>query len=119
MEFIFKIIKFSIIESFEKNPALNGAPIKAIDVIPKVVDGIIIIFIFNPIIRMSWYIDSWIIVPAHKNIVDLNRAWIIRWRKANICAFIEIANIIIAICLNVEYAMIFFISCSQHAVILA
>lgn len=68
---------------------------------------------------MSWYDDSWIIIPAHKNIVDLNIAWIIRWVKANNVELIEMANIIIAICLKVDNAMIFFKSCSQFAAMLA
>lgn len=49
---------------------------------------------------------------------DLNRAWMIRWVKARISEFIEIANIIIAICLRVDNAIIFFMSCSQLADIL-
>jgi len=49
----------------------------------------------------------------------LNRAWIIKWENAIVGKLIEIANIIIAICLRVDNAMIFFISCSQHADILA
>lgn len=68
-----------------------------------------------PILRVSWYEDSWIMIPAHKNIVDLNRAWIIKWEKAIIVDLIEMANIIIAICLNVDRAIIFFISISQLA----
>lgn len=74
---------------------------------------------FIPIIRISWYEDSWIIIPAHINIVDLNRAWMIKWENAMVGKLIEIANIIIAICLKVDNAIIFFISCSQHADILA
>lgn len=50
--------------------------------------------------------------------VDLNRAWMIKWKKAKVVDFIEIANIIIAICLRVDSAMIFFMSCSQFADIL-
>lgn len=67
---------------------------------------------------MSWYDDSWIKVPADKNIVDLNKAWINKWRIVRINRFIEIANIIIAICLRVDKAIIFFMSCSQLADIL-
>lgn len=58
-------------------------------------------------------------MPAHKNIADLNKAWIIKWVNAIIKEFKEIANIIIAICLSVDKAMIFFKSCSQLADILA
>lgn len=58
-------------------------------------------------------------IPAQRNIVDLNKAWMIRCVKASIVELIEIANIIIAICLNVDNAMIFFKSCSQFADILA
>lgn len=39
--------------------------------------------------------------------------------NAKIIELIETANIIIAICLKVDKAMIFFISCSQFADILA
>lgn len=112
-------IIFSIIKSFEKNPDVNGNPIRAMLVVPKTVDvNVEFIIEFDPIIRLSWYDDSWIIIPAHKNIVDLKIAWIIKWEKAIIIELIEIANIIIAICLNVDKAMIFFISCSQFADIL-
>ena len=43
-----------MIESFEKNPDINGTPINAVDDKPIIdkVEGILIIFI--PIIRMSW-----------------------------------------------------------------
>lgn len=58
-------------------------------------------------------------IPAHRNIVDLNKACVIKWKKARVVDFMEIANIIIAICLSVDKAMIFFISCSQFAEILA
>ena len=58
-------------------------------------------------------------VPAHKNMADLKRAWMIRCEKAKIIDPKEIANIIIAICLRVDRAMIFLRSCSQLADILA
>lgn len=58
-------------------------------------------------------------IPAQRNMADLNKAWIIKWRKARIEDFSEIANIIIAICLRVDKAIIFFKSCSQLADILA
>lgn len=51
--------------------------------------------------------------------MDLNIAWIIKCKKAILIKFNEIANIIIPICLNVDNAIIFFISCSQFADILA
>lgn len=57
-------------------------------------------------------------IPAERNIIDLNRAWIIRWKNDSKVDFIEIANIIIAIWLRVDRAIIFFISCSQLAAIL-
>ena len=50
---------------------------------------------------------------------DLNNAWIIKCEKAKIIDPKEIANIIIAICLKVDKAMIIFRSCSQLADILA
>jgi len=100
-------IIFSIIISFEKNPDINGIPINAIleILIIDCINGNFILFI--PIFRISWYDDSWIIIPAHKNIVDLNKAWIIRCMYANVIDIIEIENIIIAICLRVDRAMIF------------
>lgn len=58
-------------------------------------------------------------IPAHKNIADLNSAWIIKWVYAKIIDLSEMANIIIAICLRVDKAIIFFKSCSQLADILA
>lgn len=48
----------------------------------------------------------------------MNKAWITKCKNVRINAFIEIANIIIAICLRVDRAMIFFISCSQLAAML-
>lgn len=116
---IFNLISFSIIVSFEKNPDINGIPIKDILVKPSVVEVNGILNEFIPIIRISWYDDSWIMIPAHINIVDLNKAWIIKWINAILIALIEIANIIIAIWLRVDRAMIFFMSCSQFADILA
>lgn len=47
--------------------------------------------------------------------VDLNKAWIIKCVKAIISEFKEIANIIMAICLKVDKAIIFLRSCSQLA----
>lgn len=115
----FDEIIFSKIISFEKNPDINGIPIRAILFTPKI-DKIIGKFIkFIPIIRISWYEDSWIMIPAQRNIADLNNAWIIKCIKARVIEFSEIANIIIAICLRVDNAMIFFKSCSQLADILA
>lgn len=58
-------------------------------------------------------------VPAQRNMADLNKAWMIRWEKAKIIEFIEMANIIMAIWLKVDKAIIFFKSCSQLADILA
>lgn len=58
-------------------------------------------------------------IPAHRNIVDLKYAWVIRWKNAILIEFKEIANIIRAIWLKVDKAMIFFMSCSQFAEILA
>lgn len=114
----FEDINFSMIISFEKYPEVNGNPINAMFVILNEVnvDGMLELFL---IIRISWYEDSWIIVPAHINISDLKNAWTIIWKYANIIDEIEIANIIIAICLNVDKAIIFFRSCSQFADILA
>lgn len=117
---IFDEIIFSIIMSFEKKPDIKGNPINDIIVIPKIEDVKEVLFIkLILIIRPSWYDDSWIIIPAHKNIVDLNKAWIIKCKNANVILLIEIANIIIAICLSVDKAIIFFKSCSQLADILA
>lgn len=118
VDFNFVEISLSIIASFEKKPDKKGIPINLSLVIPKIdiVKGLE--FKFIPIIRISWYEDSWIIIPAHKNIVDLNIAWIIKCIKAKIIDPNEIENIIIAICLKVDNAIIFFKSCSQFADIL-
>lgn len=117
--FIEEDIIFSIMESLEKNPDMNGIPIRAILLIPNILSVIGEFLKFSPIIRISWYEDSWIMIPAHRNMADLNSAWIIRCMKAKIIEFMEIANIIMAICLNVDRAMIFLRSCSQLADILA
>lgn len=50
--------------------------------------------------------------------MDLNNAWITKCKNVRVNAFIEIANIIMAICLRVDRAIIFFISCSQLAAML-
>lgn len=112
-------IIISIIISFEKNPDINGIPIKAI--IERPITEAIIgeFFIMLPICRISWYEEFIIIIPAVINIIDLNKAWVIKWKNAKFVFLSEIANIIIAICLRVEKAIIFFISCSQQAVKLA
>lgn len=47
-------IVFSIIISFEKNPDMNGTPIRAILFTPKMVKVIGYDFILSPIMRMSW-----------------------------------------------------------------
>lgn len=113
-----KII-ISIIGSLEKNPDINGIPIKAVEAIPKEEEIIGELNIKVPIFRMSWYEEEWINTPPQRNIIDLNKAWIIKWKNANEIIPIAIANIIIAICLRVDKAIIFFISISQLADILA
>lgn len=113
------LIIISKIISLEKNPDIKGSPIKAIKEIPIVEEMIGELFIIVPMWRISWYDEFMIIIPAAINIIDLNRAWVIRWKKAKLGFIKEIANIIIAIWLRVENAIIFFISGSQHAVILA
>lgn len=112
-------IIISIIISFEKNPDINGSPIKASIAIPITEVMIGEFFIILPMCRISWYDEFIIIIPAVINIMDLNKAWVIRWKNARFVFLKEIANIIIAICLKVEKAIIFFISCSQQAVKLA
>lgn len=109
----------SIIASLEKNPDMKGRPIRAILEIPNTLSIKGIESNEFLVCRMSWYIRLWIMIPAHRNMVDLNIAWIIKWKKAMLIALIEIANIIMAICLKVDSAMIFFISISQLADILA
>lgn len=73
---------FSIIISFEKYPEVNGNPIRAALVILNVVVVKHNFLLFFSIIRISWYEDSWIIIPAHMNINDLKNAWIIIWKYA-------------------------------------
>jgi len=53
-------------------------------------------------------------VPAHRNRRALNRACVIRWKKASVGAPIARLVIITPSCLRVERAIIFFIS---HSVI--
>lgn len=53
--------------------------------------------------------------PAHRNIVDLNNAWVIKWKNAMEGDPIAMENIIKAIWLRVERAIIFLISFSQFA----
>lgn len=72
-------------------------------------------FELNPWDRISWYDDEWIRVPAHRNIVLLKRAWVIRWKNASKGRLIEMANMIIAIWLSVLKAITFLKSCSQLA----
>lgn len=48
----------------------------------------------------------WISAPLTINKTDLNKAWVIRWKKANFFKSIESVNIINPICLKVENATI-------------
>lgn len=112
-------IIFSIIESFEKNPDINGIPINDKFEIPNILRVAGYNLNIDPIWRISWYEKLWIKIPAHKNIIDLNKAWEIKWKYAELIEFREIANIIIAICLNVDNAIIFFMSFSHIAANLA
>lgn len=77
---IFEEIIFSMIISLEKNPDVNGRPIKAILVMVKITEIIGIFMLFILIIRISWYEDWWIMIPAHMNIKDLKKAWMIMWK---------------------------------------
>lgn len=60
-----------------------------------------------------------IIFPAQINSSALNRAWVIRWKNAISGSPSPRVNIIIATCLKVERAMIFFMSHSAMALALA
>lgn len=86
---------------------------------PSIEEGIGEFFIMDAMWRESWYDELWIIIPAQRNIIDLNKAWVIKWKNAKEIIPIEMANIITAICLRVDRAIIFFMSCSQLADILA
>lgn len=69
-----------------------------------------------PIIRMSWlFCMEWMIVPAHTNSKALNKAWVIRWKKAIMGEFNPNAINIIPNCLRVERAITFFRSFSYKA----
>lgn len=54
-------------------------------------------------------------VPAHKNNNALNRAWITKWKNANLYSPSAIANIIIPNWLSVDKAIIFLRSYSKFA----
>lgn len=94
---------------------MKGIPIRAILEIPREDIKRGGVDIDAPYERISWYKDIWINAPAHINIILLNIAWVIKWKKATLNAKMEIENIIIAICLRVLKAIIFFKSCSQLA----
>lgn len=60
-----------------------------------------------------------IIVPAHRNINALNIAWVTRWKKVKAAKLKARLIIMTPSCLKVESAIIFFISFSISADILA
>ena len=70
-----------------------------------------------PIDRRSWLCvgDRVIIVPAQINRRALNRAWVIKWNRANFGNCIPSLAIITPSCLRVDSAIIFFISDSVIA----
>lgn len=115
VEFNFDVNINSIIASFEKNPDKNGNPISAILFNPNIDEIIGVEWNCEDMFRISWYEWLWIILPAQRNIEDLKKACVIKWKNAMNKAPIEIENIIIAICLNVDIAIIFFISFSHIA----
>ena len=71
-----------------------------------------------PIIRTSWLCICLLIsVPTQINSNALNRAWVIKWKNANIGKSTPIENIITPSWLNVDRATTFLISNSQIALI--
>lgn len=65
---------------------------------------------------MSWeFWFPWIMTPAHKKSKALNKACVIKWKKASSGKLIEIANIITPSWLKVDKAIIFFRSYSKKA----
>lgn len=95
-------IIISKIISLEKNPDINGSPIRAIIEIPRDEDTIGEFFIIDPIDRISWYEEFIMIIPAVINIMDLNKAWVTKWKYAILGFDSDVINIIIAIWLRVE-----------------
>lgn len=68
--------------------------------------------------RRSWlFINVWIKVPALINRSALKVAWVIKWKNAIVGALKEILIIIIPSWLNVESAIIFFMSVSNRAAV--
>lgn len=71
-----------------------------------------------PIVRKSWpWWWKWIIEPAQINSKALNKACVIKWKKANLGSPTDKASIITPSCLKVDNAIIFFMSHSVKAAI--
>lgn len=73
--FKWEVLRFSMIRSFEKNPARNGVPINAR--FPIVKQDVVVgsIFCRPPIFRMSCSpLRLWMIDPEHKNSMALKKA---------------------------------------------
>lgn len=97
------IIDISKILSFEKNPDKNGIPHNDKFEIKNIIQDKGKNFFIFPKYRISWkLIKLWIKIPEHINIIDLNIAWIIKWKNLKSIFINEKIIIINPICLNVE-----------------
>ena len=106
-----ELVIASRIASLEKKPAKKGVPVKAR--LPRVrhaqVKGAI--RCIPPILRMSCSsFRQWIIEPAQIKSIALKKAWVQMWRKASWAWPSPTVTIMRPSWLEVENAMIFFMS---------
>lgn len=107
----YEVFSDSIMASLEKNPERKGMPVRANAPIVKqeVVMGIA--FLRPPIFRISCsLLRLWIIDPAHRNSIALKKACVEMCRNASSGCLSPIVVIISPSWLEVENAIIFFIS---------
>lgn len=96
-----------MIRSFEKKPEKNINPL--IDSLTKKKITLTREKLFmTPKFFKFWVLKEWIRIPAHKNIKDLKKAWIIKWKKHNNGILKDMIININPNCLNVEKATTFF-----------
>lgn len=101
----------SIIASLEKNPERKGMPVRASAPIVRQEVVIGIAFLRPPIFRMSCsLLRLWIIDPAHRKSIALKKACVEMCRNASSGCFNPIVAIISPSWLDVENAIIFFMS---------
>lgn len=118
--FRWEVFRFSMIRSFEKNPARKGVPISAR--LPIVRQEVVVgsIFCKPPIFRMSCSPPRlWMIDPEHRNSMALKKAWVEMCKKASCGRFSPMVTIISPSWLDVEKAMIFLMSFCVRAQVAA